>query len=475
MARILFLTQLLPYPLDAGAKIRAYYVLRHLARHHEVTLVSFVRWDDAPDFVAHLAPFCRAVHTVTVERSPFRDVWALLESMLTGRPVIIARDEIGAMHRLLRHLMRKRRFDVVHADQTSMAQYGLYARAASQWSRPGPGPRLVLDAHNALCRIPRRMARHETNLLKRLLLQREARLLRRYERETYRGFDHVTFVTDVDRTELLQAAGCESPMVDPERPKAPSSGPNSYGFATSTIPICVDPSNKRLIERRSNPRSVTHLGTMVWPPNVQGVLWFAQHVWPRVLEQVPEARFHVIGKNPPREVCDLHSEVRGIGITGYVQDPGSYLAETAVFIVPLRAGGGMRVKIVDAWCWGLPIVSTSIGAESIEVEEGKNILIADSPEAMTRAVVRVLTDPALSERLREHGRRWVEERYDWRRIYRRWDGVYEKLMDPKSRPQPHSSPSSEEDGWRVDEASPAAYGGLCGPSDNRPQELRRWN
>jgi glycosyltransferase involved in cell wall biosynthesis len=114
-------------------------------------------------------------------------------------------------------------------------------------------------------------------------------------------------------------------------------------------------------------------------------------------------------------------------VTGYVPELAPYLAQTSVFIVPLRAGGGMRVKIIDAWAWGLPIVSTSIGAEGIDIETGENILIGDTPEALAEAVVRVLRDPALGERLRTQGRAWVESHYNWRNAYRAWDEVYAKL------------------------------------------------
>ena len=167
---------------------------------------------------------------------------------------------------------------------------------------------------------------------------------------------------------------------------------------------------------------------MFWPPNVEGVLWFAREVFPRVLAEMPEARFVVVGKDPPREVQDLTLQVRNVQVTGYVPDPEPYLAETAVFIVPLRAGGGMRVKIVDAWSWGMPIVSTSIGAEGIEIAEGENILIGDTPEALAEAVVRVLKEPALGERLRSQGRAWVEEHYHWRNVYPAWEDIYARLI-----------------------------------------------
>jgi glycosyltransferase involved in cell wall biosynthesis len=404
---ILFLTQVLPHPLDSGAKIRAYYVLRQLAQEHDVTLVSFVRGDDRQESVDHLASFCRDVVTVPMVRSPLRDARAVVKSLVTKRPAVIVRDEMPQMRAALRRLIGQHQVDVVHADQTSMAQYALYAHSAAR--PPDPRPRLILDAHNALYRIPERMARHEANPLKRAVMRREARLLQRYEQEAYRRFDHVTFVTEVDRKELLEEANGWRQRGAP---------------GTSVIPICVDPGKKPLIRRAREPRLVTHLGTMFWPPNVEGVLWFTQEVWPRVVDRVPEARFCVIGKDPPQDVRDLRMEARSVDVTGYVPDPTPYLAETAVFIVPLRSGGGMRVKIIDAWSWGVPIVSTTIGAEGIDVRDGENILIADEPDAMASAVVRVLRHPELGRRLRENGRGWVEERYNWRQVYPRWDEVY---------------------------------------------------
>ncbi len=417
MSKILFLTQVLPYPPHSGAKIRAYYVLRQLARQHEVTLLSFVRLDDTAEAVEHLQGFCKAVYTVPMQRSLLRNVRAVLKAGLTGQSVIIVRDELPEMHRALHSILSAQSFDAVHADQTSMAQYALYAQRLNTETFGRSHVPMILDAHNALYRIPERMAHHESNPLKRWLYQREARVLARYEVETYDRFDHVVFVTGVDQEEILQRTLNTRTAVH-SRPHP----------ATSVIPICVDIDDKPLVARRERPLAVTHLGTMFWPPNVEGVLWFAREVFPRVLAEMPEARFVVVGKDPPREVQDLTLQVRNVQVTGYVPDPEPYLAETAVFIVPLRAGGGMRVKIVDAWSWGMPIVSTSIGAEGIEIAEGENILIGDTPEALAEAVVRVLKEPALGERLRSQGRAWVEEHYHWRNVYPAWEDIYARLI-----------------------------------------------
>jgi len=429
MSEILFLTQVLPYPVHSGAKIRAYYVLRQLARQHEITLLSFVRQDDKTEAVEHLQSFCKAVYTVPMQRSLLRNVRAGLKAVSTGQSVIILRDELPEMHSAIRFVLTAQSFAAIHADQTSMAQYVLYAQHLNTDMFDRPRIPVVLDAHNALYRIPERMARHESNPLKRWLYRREARVLARYEVETYDLFDHVVFVTGVDQEEILQRTLHAGTAV-PSRPHP----------TTSVIPICVDIDDKPLVARREQSLAVTHLGTMFWPPNVEGVLWFAREVFPRVLAEIPEARFVVVGKDPPQEVQDLMLQVRNVQVTGYVPDPEPYLAETAVFIVPLRAGGGMRVKIVDAWSWGMPIVSTSIGAEGIEIAEGENILIGDTPEALAGAVVRVLKEPALGERLRSQGRTWVEAHYHWRSVYPAWEDVYARLISedvvpPETKPE----------------------------------------
>jgi glycosyltransferase involved in cell wall biosynthesis len=406
--QILFLTQVLPYPLDAGPKIRAYYVLRHLAeRGHEVTLVSFVRGDNTQGQVAHLEGFCRAVHTVPMCRSRARDVRFLAQSLLTGQSFIIVRDTEATMQRLVGRLLDKENFDVIHADQLWMAQY---ARDCNKVKR-------VLDQHNAVYLIPQRLAQCEGNPLKRLLLEREWRALARYEADVCQRFDWVVTVTEEDRQLLLHLYSNDN------APFTTQSG-NSQ---TSVIPICVDPDEKPLMKRRPAVNRILILGTMFWLPNVEGTLWFAQEVLPLVLREVPDATLTIIGKNSPQSIRQLaESPGSNVEATGYVEDLILYLEESAVFVVPLHAGGGMRVKILDAWCWGIPIVSTTIGAEGIEVRNGENILIADAPEEFARAVVSVMKDPALARQLRSNGRKWVEQKYNWRTVYRKWDEVYER-------------------------------------------------
>jgi glycosyltransferase involved in cell wall biosynthesis len=410
--RILFLTQVLPYPLDAGPKVRAYHMLRHLAKQHEVTLVSFVRADDGPEAIAHLQEFCRAVHVVQIRRSLARNVRAAAKGLLTGLPMLVARDEMAEMFALLDRLTRETAFDVVHADQLSTAGYGQVAARAAAAAHGGQSPPTLLDEHNAIYLLTKRMAATERHLLRRFVMAREARAFVRYEAAMLRAYNAVLTVTEEDLRYLT--AICHLPSAICHR-------------KFTVIPICVDPEQTAVVPRLpGGPPTILHLGTMFWPPNVTGVLWFAAEVLPRVHEVVPDARFVVVGKNPPLEVLALQKDPR-IEVTGYVQDPTPYLAAADAFVVPLHAGGGMRVKILDAWLWGLPVVATPIGAEGIEVLDMGNVLLAGDAPAFAEATARLLTDPQLNTHLRVTGRASVEDRYAWQAVYRRVDEIYRGL------------------------------------------------
>ncbi len=439
---ILFLTQVLPYPLDAGPKVRAYHMLRHLSRQHRVTLVSFTRPDDPPAALAHLREVCAAVHTVPIRRSAWRNVRAALRGLLTGLPITIARDDSAEMAARLRRLTAETRFDVIHADQLSMAWWGLLAARAAQGAGAAQGtgaalaaraaqgagaalaaraaqgagaearPYLLLDEHNAIYLLAQRMADTEAHPLRRLIMRREARAFRRYEAAVLRACDAILTVTEEDREHLL--ALLDDPTSSTQQPT----------FTITPIPICVDPEQVAVVPRaRGGPPTILHLGTMFWPPNVAGVLWFAREVLPLIHAEVPDARFLVVGKNPPAEVQALAADPRVV-VTGYVADPTPHLAAADAFVTPLHAGGGMRVKILDAWLWGLPVVSTPIGAEGIDLRDGENILIAPDAAAFAAATLRVLTDPAFNARLRAAGRAWVAENYAWQTVYQRVDAVY---------------------------------------------------
>ncbi len=400
--QILFLSQVLPYPLDAGPKVRSYYVLRHLAQRHSVTLATFVRDSDPPEALNHLRTVVAQVAPCPMRRSAWRNAAAIGRSALSGEPVLMARDHVLEMSNLVRRLCAETPFDAIHADQLWMAPYALAAGAGVPGGRARP--RLVLDQHNAVYLIPGRLAAGASNPLLRFGWRREARQMAHYEARACLAFDQVVTVTEADRQALGQLY--------------------STGHQPSfrVIPICIDTRAVTPQARAAAP-GILFLGGMHWPPNAEGLSWFAESILPAIRASEPGARLLAIGRQPPQslqrpEVADF------IEAPGYVEDTEAFWARSQVFIVPLRSGGGMRVKILDAWAQGLPVVSTTIGAEGLQYQQGENILIADTPDDFARAVVTILRDAGLAARLAAAGRLNVEQNYDWQRVYQAWDSIY---------------------------------------------------
>ena len=390
---VLMLTQVLPYPPDSGPKIKTYNVIKYFAQEHHVTLVSFVRGDPS-EHVRHLEQYCQAVHTVPMERGAVRDGLAMARSLLTGHPWMMVRDDRKAMRDMVDRLAAEQCFDVAHADQLNMAQYAERVRGAFK----------ILDAHNALWLLYKRLWETMLPGLRKLLLGRDWRLIKSYEGRLVREFDAVLAVSHEDELALQEAA---DRTVD-----------------ITVIPIAIDADEVAMVEREPEPGHILHIGTMYWPPNIDAVNWFIHRVYPIIRQQRPDVQFDVIGSRPPAELLALNDAGLGVNVTGYVDDPVPYQRQAAAMIVPLLAGGGMRVKILNGLAEGIPIVSTTLGYEGIEVTPGRDILVGDTPQEFAAQVLRLLNDPALGRELAANGRRLAEEKYDYRNACRPLSEVY---------------------------------------------------
>jgi glycosyltransferase involved in cell wall biosynthesis len=394
--RVLLLTQVLPYPPDSGPKVKTYYVLKYLAQKHDLTLVSFIRDSDKAEHIRHLESLCQRVITVPIQRSALQDVQFLLKSLATGQPWMMLRDERPAMKQVLLELAAQEHFDVVHADQLNMGQYALLF----------PKSRKVLDLHNALWVLYKRLAeaRPLTDPSKYILL-RDWRLLKRYEGELCRRFEAVLAVSEEDRRALIQAG-------------APP--------GITVIPIAIDTDEQAQVRHSPNGLPhILHIGTMYWPPNIDGMTWFLDEIYPLIQRAIPEVRCTLVGARPPASLIEYSRKDPSVTVTGYVEDPLPYLEQASLMVVPLRAGGGMRVKILNALSQGIPMVSTTVGCEGIELQNGRDILIADQPQAFAEATVRLLSDQELNGAIRLAGRQTVERLYDYRQACRPLDGLYE--------------------------------------------------
>lgn len=393
--KILFLTQLFPYPPICGGTIKSWNILKRLCARHNVTLAAFVRGNQ--DQKPQIVDIYRAVHCVRIHRSGTLNVKFAVESLLRQKSFIILRDYVQEMQELVDELAEREHFDVVYADHLQMAQY----------VRREHAPCLILDEHNVEWRILKRLAATSSGLRK-VFAEQESRKLRAFEISACSRFDQVITVTEEDRIALLD----DNPDLD----------------NVDTVPIGVDLEEFRPVRLDPGSQTILSLGTMSWPPNVDAILYFTNEIYPLVKQAVPNTNFVIAGSRPPGSIQALSSIDRSITVTGYVPDVSSLAAQATAFIVPLRSGSGMRVKIINALAMGLPVVTTSIGCEGIDAVNERDLLIADDPPAFADAVIRLLNDTKLRSMLGESGRRLVEQKYSWEAIYPRLDVVVEKLM-----------------------------------------------
>ncbi|GAB4460548.1 MAG: glycosyltransferase family 4 protein [Anaerolineales bacterium] len=407
---ILFLTQIVPYPPDAGPKVKTYHVIRALAgQGHSVTLVSFVR----PEEVQHLAALqeiCTAVHAVPIRRSRLADAFYMLRSYLTGRPFLIERDDLRPMQETVNRLVRENDFHFIHADQLTMVQFAVRGAAAVS----GEQPKVIFDAHNTVWTIVERMKDNARWFLKPILSVEAARV-KRYEGGLLRTVDHVLAVTDIDRALLEEALHISNQRTD--RPPAP----------ITVIPIAVDTEKLQPVRRKAGSRNIVTLGTLHYPPNADGIRWFFNEVFPLVRERVPDATLTIIGKNPPQDFLELAERSAGvIRVTGYVNDLRPYLEESALMVVPVRAGGGMRVRILEAFAYAMPVVTTTVGLEGIHAAPDHDVLVADTPAGFASRTVELLQDVSLQDKLAANGRTLATTKYDWQAVLAAMRPIYEQ-------------------------------------------------
>ena len=404
--RILFLTQIIPYPPNAGPRVKTWHVLRYLhERGHDVTLASFVREEERP-YLPKLDEVCTAVHTVPINRSRVADVGYWLQSHLSGRPFLIERDDLAGMRQLVQRLLAEQEFDVVHADQLTMTQFALDAKKVGGGKRPF----IIFDAHNATWSIWERMRQNAPWFLKPVYQIEESRI-KKYEGMLVEQFDHTMVVIDPDRDLLL--AGVQNGSAA------------ALNKRISSIPIAVDAQVLQPIQRKEGSRNILTLGTLSYPPNADGIRWFLQEIFPLLQQQVPDVTLTVIGKNPPADFVQMAEQSGGaIEVTGYVDDLTPYMEAAALMVVPVRAGSGMRVRLLEAFARAMPTVTTTIGLEGIIAEADREILLADDPPSFAEATVKLLNDPELQEMLARNGRKLAEARYDWRAVLKKMDAVY---------------------------------------------------
>lgn len=300
-------------------------------------------------------------------------------------------------------VLRQEEFDVVHLESIFMAPYLPAIRKHSR-------ARVVLRPHNVEHQIWRRIAQQERHPLKRWYLKKLALALRMYELEQLPQFDAVLCITPDD-------ARCFKELIP------------SLRKPVWVIPFGIE-TTPHASEGGAVPKGgqrAYHLGAMDWMPNQEGVRWLAHEVWPLVQRQCAEAQLFLAGRRMPQEM--LEWQLPGIHVEGEVPSAEAYMADKSICLVPLFSGSGIRVKMLEAMAAGKAVVSTSIGLQGIEAQDGEHLLVADTAEDFAHQIVRLLQDSALVEHLSTQARQLVSSRYDKRQLARQLIQFYNTLLE----------------------------------------------
>lgn len=379
------------WPLNTGGRLRSFHIVSELSRRHRVILLTTHGGEDDPAGLAARLPRCEVVslpHT-SPKRGSLAFAGSLARSWLSSSPVDLWKCRVLALRRTAERLLAARQMDLCVAD---------FLAATPNVPLGSPVP-VVLFAHNVEHVIWRRLSRAETRPGRRALLELEWRKMRRCEARACARARLTIAVSEVDHA-LLAA--------------------NAPGARVAVVPTGVDVAYFSPDEAPERPGALVFTGSMDWYPNEDAILHFADAILPAIRREIPDVSLTVVGRNPtPR--LRAAALAAGVEVTGTVDDVRPYLAGGAVYVVPLRVGGGTRLKIFEALAMGKAVVSTTVGAEGLPLVPGEHFLRADDPAEFASAVVSLLRDPARRRALGTAGRRLVEARYAWPQVAREFE------------------------------------------------------
>jgi len=390
--RILFLSQWYPYPPNNGSKLRIYNLLRGLARQHEVTLLSFADQPEVEPNAPEIQALCREVQVVPWK--PFEaQSWRARLGFFSLTPRSVIDTFSPEMKQRIEQTLAARDYDLVIASELGAAGYGPYFQGlAALFEEVEVGVLYERFAHasSAWSRF-----RHGLTWAKQ----------RRYLARLLRYFRACTVASEAERQLVSRAAPAYKSI--------------------EVIPNCINLADYKDVHETPQPNSLIFTGPFRYFANHDAMTWFLQEVYPRVQAQAPEVSLTITGDHanlplPPAE---------NVTLTGFVAEVRPLVASAWASLAPMRVGGGTRLKILEAMALGTPVVATSKGAEGLDVQPGEHLLIADTAEAFAAAVLRLLQEPGLRQRLADKAYQVVCEKYDWAATMPRFLGLVERMVN----------------------------------------------
>jgi glycosyltransferase involved in cell wall biosynthesis len=399
---VLFLQKRLLYPVDAGWRIRTLNIIRHLARWHRVTYLCNAQAGDELHFASmrDLGLDLETEPWVEAPRGSFRFYADLVTNVLSPFPFTVDKDFHPALRARAHRLLTSRPFDVVVCDFVQMARNVLGL----------PMPASVLFQHNVEAQVLARHAHVAPNLAHRAYMRLQHAKMRRFEGRASREFDIVVAVSPEDRR-LMESA---------------------YGLArVRVIDTAVDIDTFTPAAQPPKRNRIVFVGSLDWFPNEDGLRHFATAIWPLIRQARPDCECEIVGRRPSPAVGRITRDA-GLRLLANVPDIRPSLSSAVASIVPLRIGGGTRLKIVESMAMGTPVVSTTIGAEGLPLVPGRDILIEDEPRRFADAVVHLMSNEAVRAEMAARGRSLVVERFSAESVARQFEAICTEAVSLRS-------------------------------------------
>jgi len=426
--KILSIAPRLPFPADTGGKIRTLNILKQLAGFAEIDLLcfSFEREDEGMSRL--LRKQLRVnVHMVSHREPDLQQKIRL--AFFEQRPFSVAKYFSHAMKTKIRTLTAQCVYDAVHFDHIHMAQYRNELKTMPA----------VVDDHNVEYRIMERCAEVEKNPFKKFLFQQQVEKMRDYEREAVSACTACAAVSADDAetlriltssttrvhvvpngvdTEYFKSAPAPQNPSDPDASAPDPQNPSAPGPRSSGAPVTGELATGGLV----------FTGSMDWLPNDDAMQYFIKEIFPLLKAKKADIMLYIVGKSPSPKLLEMAKGDPAIEITGRVDDVRSYIEKAAVFVVPLRIGGGTRLKILEAMSMAKPVVSTTLGAEGIAHTPDQDIVLADRPEDFAHQILDLLSQPQKARSIGHKGRELVLQKYDWKIIGHLLKDIYHEII-----------------------------------------------
>lgn len=401
---VLYISHFVPWPPASGALQRNYNLIREVAKENRVHLITLTQkallgdQTSLESAIANVKPLCASLEVFPIEsdKSHFDFALLLLKNLFESQAYSSARFYSCAMQKAVLDCIANNAIDLIHIDTIDLVPY-----LPENCKIPA-----VLNHHNIESSLLFRRAQNATNPLVRWYARLHAKRLRQYEQENMPRFKDNLAVSPIDRDGFL--ALCPQAKVS-----VISNGTDTDFFTPLT---------------EAQTPTLIFAGGLNWYPNTDSMIYFCSQILPLVVSRCPQVRLQIIGKDVPKALYAFAKQGLPVDILGFVPDIREYFAKAAIQIVPLRVGGGTRLKILDALAMGKAVVSTSIGAEGLELTDGADLLIADTEEAFADKITLLLANEPLRMQLGMQGRATVEKKYSWSVIGPKLCAIYKEII-----------------------------------------------